>query len=84
MTRNQRREAARPIVARVLKETRGQSSDAIARALQVARPPFWNIGVAYTAWCEEVAAQVEERRRYEAWLVAGGKGHTQQEKENSS
>lgn len=82
MTRSQRREAARPIIARVLAETKGQSEEAVSEALGKACPVFWRFGSSYTAYIEEATAQLRELRRYQEWTAGGDKGHTQQEEEN--
>lgn len=51
------REHARPIVARVLSETRGKSEDEIREALFEAYPFGWRANHPYKVWLDEIARQ---------------------------
>lgn len=51
------REAARPIIARVLAETQGQEENAIRKALHDAYPWCSREGFPYKVWCSEIQSQ---------------------------
>ena len=57
------RRHARPIIARVLKETQGQDEQAVRKALKEAYPfgerKYWP----YKVWCDEVQRQMHKRRQ---------------------
>lgn len=51
------RDRARPIVARVLRETQGQDEQTIRAALRAAYPFGWRANHPYKIWLDEVATQ---------------------------